>query len=511
MRIAISMVRNEEDAIESFVRHTLQLVDEIYITDHRSMDGTREILEALRSEGLPIRIFSYQREGHAQAKVMTDMMRRAFAAGADLVFPLDADEFLCAPSVAELVEALQALSSEGVYAMPYYDSRLEAGGEDGVFFFGGTFWRAHEAEPLPKLIIGRQAFEATGLTLAQGNHHALLGGGRALEPLPVQGLFLAHFPWRSEAQAQRKILVGWLSNVAQFTRYTNVAHQWGAPYQALKRGECAPMPEARASQLLHVPAEITAKPPRYSGLLERSSLNPCSLAEEFASELAEERFLQQRRKISLLFPFFGDLESFQLSFQSAISTDYPEKEYIVFSSSQGNIEDLEAYLQEESEELDIALILDDDIDALFDELAHSVTGDFVQWIMPGSSLRPDKLRAMGASLFQQETLDFLLADAATDMTRPDEAALVFQPGELYQTGEGDMILAALEGEGKTLPQGPEAALFRHSALAARGFIREAFRHGFAKRRFWQAALTGALFGAIHERFSYYAAASDTID
>ncbi|WP_422109483.1 glycosyltransferase family 2 protein, partial [Achromobacter xylosoxidans] len=42
--ISISMVRNENDVIESFVRHNLELMDEMHIIDHGSSDGTREIL-----------------------------------------------------------------------------------------------------------------------------------------------------------------------------------------------------------------------------------------------------------------------------------------------------------------------------------------------------------------------------------------------------------------------------------------------------------------------------------
>ena len=35
------MVRNENDVIESFVRHNLELMDEMHIIDHGSSDGTR--------------------------------------------------------------------------------------------------------------------------------------------------------------------------------------------------------------------------------------------------------------------------------------------------------------------------------------------------------------------------------------------------------------------------------------------------------------------------------------
>ncbi len=54
--IVISMVKNEADVIESFVRHSLTFADGMLIADHCSGDGTGEILEKLRQEGLPVSV-----------------------------------------------------------------------------------------------------------------------------------------------------------------------------------------------------------------------------------------------------------------------------------------------------------------------------------------------------------------------------------------------------------------------------------------------------------------------
>ena len=54
--VGLSMVRNESDVIETFVRHNLTLLDELHIIDHNSSDNTREILTLLKEEGLPLHI-----------------------------------------------------------------------------------------------------------------------------------------------------------------------------------------------------------------------------------------------------------------------------------------------------------------------------------------------------------------------------------------------------------------------------------------------------------------------
>ena len=57
--VGLSMVRNESDVIETFIRHNLTLLDELHIIDHNSSDNTREILTLLKQEGLPIHIYHY--------------------------------------------------------------------------------------------------------------------------------------------------------------------------------------------------------------------------------------------------------------------------------------------------------------------------------------------------------------------------------------------------------------------------------------------------------------------
>lgn len=48
--IVVTMIRNEEDVIESSIRYWFSFADEIIVYDHYSTDGTKQILKALKRE-----------------------------------------------------------------------------------------------------------------------------------------------------------------------------------------------------------------------------------------------------------------------------------------------------------------------------------------------------------------------------------------------------------------------------------------------------------------------------
>ena len=92
-------VRNEADIVEAFVRHNLVLLDGIAIVDHASVDATPDILRALKDEGLPIFLARDESPTYDQQAMQNRLVRHLFSTTeAAWVFPIDADEFLRAPS-----------------------------------------------------------------------------------------------------------------------------------------------------------------------------------------------------------------------------------------------------------------------------------------------------------------------------------------------------------------------------------------------------------------------------
>src|SRR5439155_575529 len=94
MKIAgISMIRNDADIVEPFVRHTLRHLDHLFVIVHSPEDGTGEILKALHDEGLPMTLVHYGEPAFLQGEGLTWLARQAYAAiRPDFIIALDAAE-----------------------------------------------------------------------------------------------------------------------------------------------------------------------------------------------------------------------------------------------------------------------------------------------------------------------------------------------------------------------------------------------------------------------------------
>ena len=52
--VSITILKNESDIVESFIRYNLNILDEMIILDNGSCDETIEIIRKLQNENLPI-------------------------------------------------------------------------------------------------------------------------------------------------------------------------------------------------------------------------------------------------------------------------------------------------------------------------------------------------------------------------------------------------------------------------------------------------------------------------
>src|SRR4029077_5754549 len=189
-------------------------------TDHRSADGTREILESYASKGV---LHLIREDGEARGDLITPMARLAAREfGADWVINADADEFYW-PRGGSLKEVLASVPARYGIVRALLRQFVPRPDEDAFFaerMVGGMFTAAPINDPT-------SLFRPNLKSIHRGDPDATLtAGGHTLvdsRPIPRRGWYpveFLHFPLRTFEQCERKY-----SNMS-----TAVAHSRNAYY-----------------------------------------------------------------------------------------------------------------------------------------------------------------------------------------------------------------------------------------------------------------------------------------
>ena len=222
--ISFSIVRNECDIIESFVRYTLSYVDKMYITIAPSTDGTAEILEQLAREGAPLILIPDEASHHNQVAAMNGMMRRINECeNADLLLPLDADEFYIGEGNPRW--QLEQLGQDAIYSVDWKTFIPMDDDDRSIRFVPKRlrFARNEEHERTHKCVIPAAVARLPGAHLGMGSH-SFRNGPEYFTSVPE--LRLAHIPVRSREQLMKKVLVGVLADMARKDRLPGESYHW---------------------------------------------------------------------------------------------------------------------------------------------------------------------------------------------------------------------------------------------------------------------------------------------
>ena len=195
MKIGMTIaVRNEADIVEENLRYHLGAgVDFIIATDHRSEDGTTEILERYERDGL-LHLTRETGEAFLQTEWVTRMARLAATRfGADWVINTDADEFWW-PHSGTLREVFAAAprgygALRGIWRHSHFDQY-----DDRAFSERMVVRRAPGNDPADPYCANAKVVHRgePNVCVSHGNHDAVGKGLALLRELgPVRG---ASFP-----------------------------------------------------------------------------------------------------------------------------------------------------------------------------------------------------------------------------------------------------------------------------------------------------------------------------
>lgn len=230
--VTISLVRNEADIIETFVRHHTPLATRMVFVLHRCIDNTLEILEKLRAEGMPIEIHENADPGYPQSDVLTQRVRSVLREDiADWILPLDADEFLAPAEGRSLEDSLAALGDDRVHLLPWktYVPTPEDDMSESNVLRRIVHRRSVETPQIRKVLLPVKLLRTQDWVLPMGCHTLLSrDSGAPLPSINTASVNLAHFPVRSSEQLCSKVLGGWLALSATPDRTHSTCYQWQA-------------------------------------------------------------------------------------------------------------------------------------------------------------------------------------------------------------------------------------------------------------------------------------------
>ncbi len=218
MRLAVfATLRNEADVAPAFLAHLGALFDHAVLMDHGSSDGTAALLAAACQRHPGWRHWTVELTGNHQQAVANFAWRWLIEhTDADVVVPLDADEFIDVPDRATLEARLAGLDAPNVAGSFRWRNCVPVKPANPLTF-DTPLLAADAPSPFAKVVIPRAlALAAPDLVLGKGAH--VLRSAMTQQPEYRKCGAVLHLPVRSEAQFCRKVVDGVLGNLSRSQR-----------------------------------------------------------------------------------------------------------------------------------------------------------------------------------------------------------------------------------------------------------------------------------------------------
>lgn len=228
--ITLSMIKNEADIVETFVRYTMNYASKMVFIDNGCTDGSIEILKALIAEGFNIDIYNESQVFYEQYLIENKYIRKlAETEEFDYLIPLDVDEFLA--SAGDLEKRVNELPTDKVTVIKWKTYCMLDFAEKDFFMDRITHVRCNEKNPFTKVIIPHDMIGSKGIYVTMGHHD--VEGNSEIAKAYNEYVCIAHFPVRSETQIRLKIYQGILSQLMS-SYHSIVAFHWKKMFNELR-------------------------------------------------------------------------------------------------------------------------------------------------------------------------------------------------------------------------------------------------------------------------------------
>ena len=392
---AVSMIKNEADIVESFARHVLKIADLLIVTDHNSTDKTRQILESLQSEGLPIIIQTFDKIELLHEEIINSMVEQAIELEADIVIPIDADEFLIKldGNSNDIRRILQNLDPEKCYLIPWRDYALLEPEKNRDEFTLSRELAFVKANTMNKVIVGSRSYLENDLYVIRGNHNAVkkssIYGNFGFESYTYPTdeeikLFDMHVPVRSQEQFELKNLTMGITQTASFSKNSFYGEGYKEQVKKFFSGE-----------KISVAAESDSKPIDLSQYRNECSLkytdgvidhlqNIYLLAEDLADRYNRMQTMTKKILVSIFVLHYGDAEETISTLDSIFKQTYEPIEIFVMPVVENDLDRLVNWGESIPNYLEL-------IEYDLPKAIENSRGKYLQFVTAGDILKPETI------------------------------------------------------------------------------------------------------------------------
>ena len=204
--VSFTMVNNESEIIESFIRYNYNFLVDMYIIDNGCTDNTIKILHNLKNDGYKIVIYDESLEAYDQFRLDNKYLNKIIEeSNPDLIIPLDADEFIISDHKDPRRE-MEKLSLDKIYYVNwqwYVMTEKDDPKETFIprrlkYCLKRTVWNYSDGTPVTKVILPARYFKEKKLTMSMGHHTVY--GDKSIAIEEINNIKLAHYRAISEEQ-----------------------------------------------------------------------------------------------------------------------------------------------------------------------------------------------------------------------------------------------------------------------------------------------------------------------
>lgn len=230
---ALSIIRNEIDILELFLRHCDALFDEVVLIDHRSFDGSTDLMLSAVAQRPNWRYYKLEPSFYYQEGIVNYFLNQFRNENFDYFFLLDADEFVWVRNRQELEAQLSGttLAEDEVLGYPWFNAICSNNQKEA---FAGKWSRVKvmkSPSTFQKVIIPGNIVREKGVIVSKGNHLAMYQDGTPLQTKHIGRLF--HLPIRSRGQVIRKAITHEFGNLMDLDYRVGNSYQFRILLQSL--------------------------------------------------------------------------------------------------------------------------------------------------------------------------------------------------------------------------------------------------------------------------------------